>query len=309
MIDIDISEAQQRTISNAYLKKLTDWIDSHNLWSGLGDAKADQMMLYVRDKGYILAAALDLKKKSETFSDDFATEKATFSTTKGDAKWTTGYGLFVKRMRKIFNGFMQAEDDKSNKKNGYWLMEKLGIKVCPYCNASYTITIHTRAVKVRPEYDHFYPEALHPSLILSFYNLVPSCPQCNHLKKVQELDVNPWIGYQVEKRPTFRVDTSNGNFPSNPVIKIEKANGNTKKLGIKQMYNEHGDYVRDILNKIQAYNPVTYSAIAKDFQGIVHTEAELERMVWGNYTQESDLKKRPLSKLTADIFEQYKKYL
>ena len=67
--------------------------------------------------------------------------------------------------------------------------------------------------------------------------------------------------------------------------------------------------MKDILDKIQAYNPVTYHAIARDFQGVVHTEADLERMVWGNYTQELDAEKRPLAKLTADILEQYKKYL
>ena len=162
---------------------------------------------------------------------------------------------------------------------------------------------------MRPEFDHFYPEALHPSLILSFYNYVPSCPQCNHLKKTQELNVNPWIGYEIGKRPYFRVDTSKGDFPASPSIKVLNPNENTRKLGIKEIYNEHRDYVKEILDKIQAYNSVTYGAIKKDFQGIVHTEAELERMVWGNYTQEEDLVKRPFSKLTADILEQYKKYL
>ena len=105
------------------------------------------------------------------------------------------------------------------------------------------------------------------------------------------------------------MDTSKEDFPAQPVINIENPNENTNKLGIKELYNEHSDYVKDILDKIQAYNPATYHAIARDFQGIVHTEADLDRMVWGNYTQESDAEKRPLAKLTADVLEQYKKYL
>lgn len=143
----------------------------------------------------------------------------------------------------------------------------------------------------------------------AFYNLVPSCPQCNHLKKVQELDVNPRIGYRAEGRPKFRVDTSNGDFPARPEILIDGENENTKKLGVKELYNEHKDYVKDILNKIQAYNPVTYGAIKRDFQGIAYTEAELERMVWGNSTREEDMNRRPMAKLMVDILEQYKKFL
>ena len=138
---------------------------------------------------------------------------------------------------------------------------------------------------------------------------MPSCPQCNHLKKTKELDVNPWVGYGVGTRPFFRVDTSKGDFPANPTIKVMNPDENTKKLGIKEIYNEHRDYVKEILDKIQAYNPVTYGAIKKDFQGIVHTEAELERIVWGNYIKEEDVGKRPFSKLTTDILEQYKKYI
>lgn len=268
------------------------------------------MMLYyhINARKYILALAEKLKEYSDYFSAHFTTEKTEYESASRSDKPNTSYGMFIKRMRDIYNGFMQAEDGK-NEKQGYWLMKKLGVKVCPYCNRNYTITIDENDTQVRPEYDHFYPEVLHPSLILSFYNYVPSCPQCNHLKKIQELDVNPWIGYGTGARPKFRVDTSTGEFPARPVILIDGENENTKKLGIKELYNEHKDYVKDILNKIQAYNPVTYHAIAKDFQGIAHTEAELERMVWGNYTREAEEGKRPFSKLTADILEQYKKYL
>lgn len=310
MVDITIAEARQRKIREEYFKNLIGWISKNRLWSGLGDAKADDMMQYIsgHDREYFLAPATELKKKSDDFSGIFNTEKTMYELAKGKAKLTTSYGLFIKRMRKIYNGFMQ--DAYNNKmKNGYWLMKELDVKVCPYCNRNYTITIATSKVSVRPEYDHFYPEALHPSLILSFYNFVPSCPQCNHLKKTQELDVNPWIGYSIGARPKFRVDTSTGDFPANPKIKVEHSDKNTIHLGIKELYNEHRDYVKEILDKIQAYNPVTYGAIRKDFQGIVHTESELERIVWGNYTKEEDLGKRPFAKLTVDILEQYKKYL
>lgn len=310
MVDIIIPAERLRRIVGEYYLRLTGFITDKKRWSGLGDEKADDMMSYIKahDRDYFLALGDKLRTKSEEFANTYAAEKKFYEEASRDDKPNTSYGRFVKRMREIYNGFMQDADDKGVK-NGYWLMKELGIKVCPYCNRNYTITIDTDTIKVRPEYDHFLPEALHPSLILSFYNLVPSCPECNHLKKVQEIEVNPWLGYNTANRPRFRVDTSTGEFPARPVLLIEHENKNIVKLGIKELYNEHTDYVKDILDKIQAYNPVTYNAIKKDFQGIVHTEAGLERMVWGNYTELANAGERPLSKLTADILEQYKKYL
>lgn len=319
MVTIRIPEAEKKAIAEQYYTRLVHFIDAKNMWS-IEDTKAQEMMLYIKkdkeeNKGrdYFLAMPDCLKKKSDDFSTIFASEKKKYDASKNNGKWkTTSYGMFVLRMREIYNKFMQKEDE-NHEKNGYWLMKRLGIKVCPYCNISYTTTLNkrtkNRTIQVRPEFDHFHPEAVHPSLILSFYNLVPSCPQCNHLKKVKELDVNPWIKLARDKEPVFKVDTSTGDFPETPVIIIDNENQNTKKLGLKELYNEHTDYVKDILDKIQAYNPATYLAILKDFQGIVHTAADLDRMIWGNYTELSDSDKRPLAKLTADILRQYEKYL
>lgn len=310
MVDITISNSRQIRIAGEYFTRLIKWIDDNEKWDHLGDARANEMMNYFHQhvREYVLAAAVKLKTKSDDFSNIYATEKRIYGTASRKAKKTTSYGRFVKRMRDIYNGFMQSEDD-NGVKNGYWLMKKMGVKVCPYCNRNYTMTVYGRDVQVRPEFDHFHPEALYPSLILSFYNFVPSCPECNHLKRTQEIDVNPWLGYGAALRPKFKVDTSKGDFPANPMLILDNENENTRKLGIKELYNEHTDYVKDILNKIQAYNPATYSAIKKDFQGIVHTEAGLERMIWGNYIRMEDAGKRSFAKLTADVLDQYKKYL
>ena len=330
MVDIKIPETERRAIAEQYYDRLVKWIEDNKKWSKTGDAKANKMMGYIKKyrREFFLASPDYLKTKSEEFSHEFATEKAEYkkalekkalekkASKKNKSKKNkskknkskTSYEKFVMRMREIYNGFMQSKD-KDGVKNGYWLMKELDIKVCPYCNINYTTTINTRTIQVRPEYDHFFPEADYPSLILSFYNLVPSCPQCNHLKRTQKLDNNPWIKLARDKGPIFKVDTSTGDFPEEPVIIIDNENENIKKLGISELYNEHADYVKDILDKIQAYNPATYLAILNDFQGIVHTAADLDRMIWGNYIELSDSDKRPLAKLTADILEQYKKYL
>ena len=309
MVDIVISDSRQRSIREEYFKRLTKWIDAKKLWTKLGNRRANEMMKYIHDhsKDYFLASTNNLLIQSQRFESEFSEEKLAYCNAKKTKKGKTAYGRFIERMRSIFKSFMQ--DSNGTQKNGFWLMKALGLKVCPYCNRNYILTIDEEDIHVRPEFDHFYPEAIYPSLILSFYNYVPSCPQCNHLKRASEIEVNPWAGYPLGKRPKFKVDTSTGEFPAHPHLYIEGENANTRKLGIKELYNEHADYVKEILDKIQAYNPATLQAIRADFQGIVHTEEDFERIVWGNYISEKEAGKRPMSKLTADILEQYKKYL
>lgn len=309
MVDIVISDSRQRILREKYYSLLINWIDSKKMWTKLGNRGANQMMKYIHDNSrvFFLASVEDLLSRSQDFDSKFSVEKYEFNRTKKDKQGSTAYGRFMGRMRTIYKSFMQDSD--GNEKYGFWLMKELGLKVCPYCNRNYTLTIDEGDIHVRPEFDHFYPESLFPSLILSFYNYVPSCPQCNRLKKTEVIDVNPWLGYPLGKRPKFRVDTSTGEFPAHPRLLIEGDNSNTQKLGIKELYNENADYVKDILDRIQAYNPATLHAIKEDFQGIVHTEGDLARIVWGNYIAEKEVGKRPMSKLTADILEQYKKYL
>ena len=320
MVDIRLSDKRKEEIAELYYDRLVHWIDTKKLWSIQDDERAKDTKVKNRDDScecanemmnlinrhrrmYFLAPASNLKEISEEFSRIYAKEKKEYNEASRGVKPTTSYGRFVIRMRKIYNGFMKEEDNGIP--NGYWLMKMFGVKICPYCNSNYIFTITGKNIRVRPEFDHFFPEALHPSLILSFYNLVPSCRQCNFLKRVQVLDVNPWERYAKGEEPTFRVDTSRVDFPARPTIVIEGENENTKKLGIRELYNEHTDYVKDILDKIQAYNPATYFAIARDFQGIAHTEADLARMIWGNYTNPSEMDKRPLAKLTSDILDQF----
>lgn len=77
-----------------------------------------------------------------------------------------------------------------NKEDAYWLMRKLGVRVCPYCNRIYTTTLPTKEeldggkifTPTRATYDHFYCQAQYPYLTLSLFNLIPSCNICNQNK-------------------------------------------------------------------------------------------------------------------------------
>lgn len=63
----------------------------------------------------------------------------------------------------------------------YWLQRQLGVKVCPYCNRMYTTTLFGEN-RIRPDFDHFYPQSKYPYLSVSLFNLIPSCSMCNRKK-------------------------------------------------------------------------------------------------------------------------------
>ena len=200
--------------------------------------------------------------------------------------------------------------------NAIWLMTKLNIKVCPYCNRIYTFTVKKKPKKakrqVRPELDHFFPKSKYAHLALSFYNLVPSCPQCNHLKGDNEFDYHPYFGdLNGNEGPRIEVENVRRDakgmlvFPDAPKVKILDANENTRVLGLQELYEQHEDYVKEILDKIQAYNKDYYDSLVDSFQGMGKTQEEIDRLVWGNYVEEAMQEKRPLSKMTRDLLRQF----
>lgn len=213
--------------------------------------------------------------------------------------------------RRYDSFFSKSGNDGLN--NADWLLQKLNISVCPYCNRAYTFTIKGKD-GVRPELDHFFPrsEEKYMHLAISFYNLVPSCPVCNHTKSDKVFDFHPYYGMlnSLGTKPMFRIENaknSNGvlTFPDNPDITIDNQNQNTKTLCLEPLYKNHAGYAKEILDKIQAYNASLYTPLAATFQGMNKTPEEIDRLIWGNYIDDAGENKRPLSKLTRDILKQF----
>ena len=60
---------------------------------------------------------------------------------------------------KIYDGFKKFNlfyNNWSRKKINYWITEKTELKVCPYCNISYT---YNRGKTVTAQLDHFFPKS------------------------------------------------------------------------------------------------------------------------------------------------------
>lgn len=210
--------------------------------------------------------------------------------------------------------FSQKGEDGVN--NAMWLINKLSVKVCPYCNRTYTFTVtksrRTSGRNVRPELDHFFPKSniAYKHLAISFYNLIPSCPLCNHLKGTTVCDYHPYYGHLISNNSDPIICVANtsvegGLFPEKPIIEIKNKNLNTSTLALEELYSQHTDYVKEILDKMQAYNYSLYEPLIRSFQGIGYTSEDIDRIIWGNYVDEAHQISRPLSKLTIDILKQF----
>lgn len=224
---------------------------------------------------------------------------------------------------KIFN---YESGVKNLKKIKYDLLQKLNVKVCPYCNRNYTLTLKKaeNGVNLRPDFDHFFAKSMYPILALSFYNLIPSCAICNrNLKGSEEFSLKTHCHPYLEDfgtNATFQYNPKSVNQalgiddcceikldiePNTPKDMREKIEKNIEVFGLNGIYSEHGDIVAEIITKYYKTNGKYLESLEQLFNGKV-SSSELYRLAFGNYEKEVDFGKRPMAKLTSDIVKQLK---
>lgn len=209
----------------------------------------------------------------------------------------------------------------------YKYMENLKIRTCPYCNRHYTFTVkNTRTgFSTRPEYDHYYDKSTYPHLALAFYNLIPSCKECNHNKRTKQLRIHPY-GTQFESNfvianpdddevldlenilalrseKDFSIKFRKGNIGNYSVPSAEELE-NITTFGLEDLYSGHKDYVLELVEKRNSYDLITREGIVNGFQGVFHTQREVFEFIWGRYLEENTFERQPLSKFTHDILIQ-----
>lgn len=203
--------------------------------------------------------------------------------------------------------------DKISEKYGYLLVDQLNIKTCPYCNRQFIYTFKGRANE-RPELDHFYPKNKYPLFCISFYNLIPSCHSCNHIKLEEEIGVNPYK--QAFKRPFVITDRVGNTLSPAEIYKLKKEDirirfeGTNKEeelnsnvLGLEDVYNKHTDYVKELIDKSMAYDTYARKTLVESFQGAGWHPRQVYDFVWGCHLMNAEYEDRPLSKLTKDILD------
>jgi hypothetical protein len=265
---------------------------------------------------YILAPLNSFDDLSSEFNLEFKDKINEFNSSK--KKINTDYGKFVKfmmsRYETVIEKLVLDKGTQSKMKLGTWLAKTIGMKTCPYCNRQYTFTIY-QDKEIRPQFDHFYPKSKFPYFALSFYNLIPACPTCNQLKRDKTLKILYPYKEGFEDKCMFRVNQVkymmegeiNVDFDIKTHISKEeqtKCQNSIETFALKELYNEHVDYVQEIIDKAYMYNDSYYDGLVETFSGMEKTPQEIQQLIFGNYVALSDNEKRPLSKLTRDLLNQ-----
>lgn len=221
----------------------------------------------------------------------------------------------------VDKGYESKISTTANNSIAYKLVENLGIKTCPYCNRNYISFVKNDNKKTRPQLDHFYPKSIYPFLACSFYNLIPSCSACNHMKSdddsyKDEEDgklINPYdvkdsnftFSYTFNDLSILKtIDKKNIKFEDENKIKITldtKYSKNDEYFQLNEIYRYHKDTVIELILKEINYPKSYIDELIKNGFG---TEEEIYRFIFSNYLELDDLHKRPLSKLTKDIIEE-----
>lgn len=222
------------------------------------------------------------------------------------------------KFRRIFNYDNFLNRNLKSKWNTYSLADNLKINTCVYCNGNFTFAISKNLVKVtRPQFDHFFSQEEYPLLRLSFYNLIPSCPICNGatLKGKTQLNnddyLHPYLeGYENDARFTYiPLDYASSVGKSNNLsLRLLESSRESREKIIRQkklfkteeIYNCHVDYVQELILKAERTKG-NYFGLFKHLFGPSVSKKELYRLALGNYSDEEDLHKRILSKMTKDL--------
>jgi hypothetical protein len=225
---------------------------------------------------------------------------------------------FSKNDKKKINPFFikTGYENWFQKKYSKVFLDKLNLDTCTYCNRNYTLNlVDSRA---RAELDHWFPKEKYPILSLSFFNLIPSCHSCNHIKGspninwLEALDnyVHPYL---IEKDQFFKFgfnyDVSLDDYKVE--IEVKKGSKIERTLianNLKEIYNSNANKeLKDLIDLRYKYSDNYIDIlINQTFKGLM-TEEEIYRMIFGIEINEKSYHQRPFSKFKHDIIEELKK--
>jgi len=218
--------------------------------------------------------------------------------------------------------FTNKAKDKNWKR--YDLCNKLKINTCAYCNRIYTFTVlnDNGIGLISPSLDHFFDKSDRPLFALSFYNLIPSCTNCNSSLKGSKkfcLDkyVHPYLsGFDDQASFNYAPLDSDAAIGESLNMKVcikplktstlkTQINNNIEIFKLNTVYTEHADYVQEIIKKKIISNS-RYLEILRfeTYKELNLSQEDAYRLAFGNYFNEKDHYKRPLAKLAKDIAKQ-----
>ncbi len=114
--------------------------------------------------------------------------------------------------------------------NGIMYLKELNQLVCPYCNASFILTIDSLnhlpkgGLKAKADLDHFIPKSKYPMFAISLYNLVPSCIYCNQrFKRDHNTSFESYYSpFDPDIEEQFKIRINYEMYPKNAFKKLQE---------------------------------------------------------------------------------------
>lgn len=218
-----------------------------------------------------------------------------------------------------YEDFCKKDADCNKKWNAYKLCEELGVTVCPYCNRQYIFTIISDNC-VRPQLDHFFPKSKYPLLSCSFYNLIPSCPSCNMLKKDKDVPlIYPYLeefgengcfeimldDYLLIQEKKSIKDSISVEISSHECVDdgLQKKINKAKEIFLlDELYKKHQVELKDLLFRYRYFRSLTREQLEK--WGLIDEDMPLKNLLLGLPMMSSDDAVYPLKKMKEDIISQ-----
>jgi hypothetical protein len=223
------------------------------------------------------------------------------------------YKYFIDDLNKIIN-YDWFIDKNKKYYSAYDLAKSLDRNSCTYCNRVYTSTIINKKGNkiIRPTLDHWFPQSDFPLLALSFYNLIPSCSNCNSsVKGATNFNLNNHIHPYVDELQTedfsfkYRYNSKLNNYRIY-LQDVKSSNSKARKtlegMYIDEMYNSHQSELRDLIKIKKNYSKSYIESIEKLF-GNKLSKPEVYRILFGVEFDSNNFHKLPLSKFKSDILK------
>lgn len=222
--------------------------------------------------------------------------------------------------RTIYDGKKWPYVDKNE------FVKRLGLRVCPYCGRNYIYGLSPerdgKNVKVKPQIDHLLPKSIYPFLSANFYNLIPSCTQCNMEPAKGDQDtLTKQNGGELIIQHPYKFDDSKITFKYDP--KAEESlnpdaieilvdyhgntiweNGYHNLFFLDDFYKQHNLEAHDIYVKLKSWY---YDGAKRAYEALgipMDYWNTLPWLLFGYHFTKEESTKRILYKFTHDIYNQ-----
>ncbi|MFC7345358.1 hypothetical protein ACFQO9_01340 [Chryseobacterium zhengzhouense] len=202
------------------------------------------------------------------------------------------------------------------KKHGKDFINLLNRSTCTYCNRNYTLNISTNHAS--SQLDHWFPKSMFPILALSFFNLIPSCGSCNHMKGQSDKNYDWWKNnsltemlhpYFPDNNENFKFDFTYRENSDEFIVKFRDVTGNkilqTLNFNLtKKIYQAHSQLeLKDLYNLRKKYTKNYIEFLLQKLHQDEPSDEEKYRLLFGIEKNQNDYHKRPFSKFKNDIIE------